>query len=113
MYSMKADGSDVVGLVFTKRGPYQGVRYVPIRRECAYFDPWPLSEEFFLMPWGIISDRTERRLQEKDNETNMRLARPTKDVEQLRRQEFGGDFIWPDEIDRDNPTGVEYHRPIP
>jgi hypothetical protein len=58
---------------YTKRGLYQGVRYVPIRRECAYFDPWPLSAEFFLVPWGIISDRTERRLQEKDNETNMRL----------------------------------------
>jgi hypothetical protein len=43
----------------------------------------------------------------------MRLARPTKDEKQLRLQEFGGDFIWPDEIDRDNPTGVEYHRPIP
>ena len=43
----------------------------------------------------------------------MRLARPSKDEEQLRRQESGGEFIWPDEIDQNNPTGVEYHRPIP
>lgn len=42
----------------------------------------------------------------------MRLARPTKDEQELQRQEFGGDFIWPDEIDRHNPTGVEYHRPL-
>jgi hypothetical protein len=59
---------------YTKRGLYQGIRFVPIQRECAYFDPWPLSEEFFLIPWGTISDRTERRLQEKDNETSMRLC---------------------------------------
>jgi hypothetical protein len=30
----------------------------------------------------------------------------------FNRKEFGGDFIWPDEIDRDNPTGVEHHRPL-
>jgi hypothetical protein len=42
----------------------------------------------------------------------MRLARPTKDEQQLQRQEFGGDFIWPDEIDRRDPTGVEHHRPL-
>lgn len=58
---------------YTKRGLYQGIRFVPIRKECAYFDPWPLSEAFFLTPWGIISDKKERGLQEKDNETNMRL----------------------------------------
>jgi hypothetical protein len=58
--------------VYKKRGLYQGVRFTPIRRECAYFDPWPLSERFFLIPWGIISDR-RKGLQEKDNETNMRL----------------------------------------
>ncbi|NQV36142.1 MAG: PD40 domain-containing protein [Phycisphaeraceae bacterium] len=58
---------------YTKRGLYQGIRFLPIRRECAYFDPWPLSEAFFLTPWGIISDKQERALQEKDNETNMRL----------------------------------------
>ncbi len=58
---------------YTRRGLYQGIRFVPIRRECAYFDPWPLSEEFFLIPWGIISDKKKRGLQEKDNETNMRL----------------------------------------
>jgi len=57
---------------YTRRGLYQGIRFVPIRKECAYFDPWPLSEAFFLIPWGRISDRT-RGLQEKDNETNMRL----------------------------------------
>ncbi len=58
---------------YTRRGLYQGIRFVPIRRECAYFDPWPLSEEFFLIPWGIISDKKLKGLQEKDNETNMRL----------------------------------------
>lgn len=58
---------------YTKRGLYQGIRFTPIRPECAYFDPWPLSEQFFLIPWGVISDRTQRRLQEQDNETNMRL----------------------------------------
>ncbi|UCD51270.1 MAG: hypothetical protein JSW27_01300, partial [Phycisphaerales bacterium] len=57
---------------YRKRGLYQGIRFVPIRRECAYFDPWPLNEAFFLIPWGIISDR-QKGLQEKDNETNMRL----------------------------------------
>ena len=58
---------------YTRRGLYQGIRFVPIRRECAYFDPWPLSEAFFLTPWGIISDKKKSGLQEKDNETNMRL----------------------------------------
>ena len=43
----------------------------------------------------------------------MRLARPTRDRQQLRLQEYGGDFLWPDEIDRSNPTGVEHHRPAP
>lgn len=43
----------------------------------------------------------------------MRLARPTKDKDQLHLQEYGGDFIWPDEIDRSNPTGVEHDRPLP
>ena len=42
---------------YTKRGLYQGVRYTPIRPHSAYFDPWPLSEDFFLVPWGIVSDR--------------------------------------------------------
>ena len=54
---------------YTKRGLYQGVRFTPIRPECAYFDCWPLSEQFFLIPWGIVSDRTEGRLQERDNDT--------------------------------------------
>lgn len=58
---------------YTKRGLYQGIRFVPIQRECAYFDPWPLSDEFFLVPWGVISDKKEKHLQEPDNETNMRL----------------------------------------
>lgn len=58
---------------YKKRGLYQGISFTPIRPECAYFDPWPLSEDFFLIPWGIISDRTRGSLQEKDNETNMRL----------------------------------------
>ncbi len=58
---------------YKKRGLYQGISFTPIRPECAYFDPWPLSEDFFLIPWGVISDRKERRLQEQDNETNMRL----------------------------------------
>ncbi|WP_197231490.1 HzsA-related protein [Novipirellula artificiosorum] len=58
---------------YSKRGLYQGIRYTPIRPHSAYFDPWPLSEDFFLVPWGIISDRKAGSLQEHDNETNMRL----------------------------------------
>jgi len=39
---------------YTKRGLYQGISFVRIKDDCAYFDPWPLSEMFYLVPWGPI-----------------------------------------------------------
>jgi hypothetical protein len=39
---------------YTKRGLYQGISFVRIKNDCAYFDPWPLSERFYLVPWGPI-----------------------------------------------------------
>ena len=39
---------------YTKRGLYQGISFVRIKNDCAYFDPWPLSETFYLAPWGPI-----------------------------------------------------------
>lgn len=39
---------------YTKRGLYQGISFVRIKNDCAYFDPWPLSEMFYLVPWGPI-----------------------------------------------------------
>lgn len=40
--------------VYTHRGLYQGISFVRIKNDCAYFDPWPLSETFYLVPWGPI-----------------------------------------------------------
>ena len=39
---------------YTHRGLYQGVDFTRIKDDCAYFDPWPLSETFYLAPWGPI-----------------------------------------------------------
>jgi hypothetical protein len=39
---------------YSKRGLYQGTSFVRIKDDCAYFDPWPLSEVFYLVPWGPI-----------------------------------------------------------
>jgi hypothetical protein len=39
---------------YTHRGLYQGISFVRIKNDCAYFDPWPLSETFYLAPWGPI-----------------------------------------------------------
>jgi hypothetical protein len=39
---------------YTKRGLYQGISFVRIKSDCAYFDSWPLSEMFYLAPWGPI-----------------------------------------------------------
>ncbi len=39
---------------YTQRGLYQGISFVRIKNDCAYFDPWPLSETFYLTPWGPI-----------------------------------------------------------
>ncbi len=39
---------------YTRRGLYQGISFVRIKNDCAYFDPWPLSETFYLAPWGLI-----------------------------------------------------------
>lgn len=41
---------------YTKRGLYQGISFVRIKNDCAYFDPWPLSETFYLTPWGPIGE---------------------------------------------------------
>ena len=39
---------------YTHRGLYQGISFIRIKNDCAYFDPWPLSETFYLAPWGPI-----------------------------------------------------------
>lgn len=39
---------------YHRRGLYQGISFVRIRDDCAYFDPWPLTETFYLVPWGPI-----------------------------------------------------------
>jgi hypothetical protein len=43
----------------------------------------------------------------------LELGNPTYDPEDLNAQRFGGEFRWPGEIDRSNPTGVEIDRPLP
>jgi len=39
---------------YTRRGLYQGITFVRIKNDSAYFDCWPLSETFYLAPWGPI-----------------------------------------------------------
>lgn len=41
---------------YNHRGMWQGCSYVPIKNDYAYFEPWPLSETYFLIPWGVISN---------------------------------------------------------
>ena len=41
---------------YTRRGLYQGISFVRIKDDCAYFDSWPLSETFYLAPWGPIQE---------------------------------------------------------
>jgi hypothetical protein len=57
---------------YNSRGLYNGASYIEIKPECAYFDPWPLSEDFYMVPWGQITD-PEGWAQENENETNMGL----------------------------------------
>jgi hypothetical protein len=39
---------------YTHRGLYQGISFIRIQNDSAYFDCWPLSETFYLAPWGPI-----------------------------------------------------------
>jgi hypothetical protein len=57
---------------YTKRGLYQGISFVRIKNDCAYFDPWPLSETFYLIPWGPI-EGGRGGLQEQYTQVPMKL----------------------------------------
>ncbi len=57
---------------YTKRGLYQGISFIRIKNDCAYFDPWPLSETFYLAPWGPI-EGGRGGLQEEYTKVPMRL----------------------------------------
>ena len=58
---------------YTNRGLYQGISFVPIKRDCAYFDPWPLSETCYLVPWGPIEGPARGGLQENYTRVPMQL----------------------------------------
>jgi Hydrazine synthase alpha subunit middle domain/WD40-like Beta Propeller Repeat len=58
---------------YTNRGLYQGISFVPIKQDCAYFDPWPLSETFYLVPWGPIEGDRRGGLQESLTKVPMEL----------------------------------------
>jgi hypothetical protein len=45
---------------------------VRIKNDCAYFDPWPLSETFYLTPWGPI-EGGRGGLQEQYTQVPMKL----------------------------------------
>jgi hypothetical protein len=57
---------------YIKRGLYQGISFVRIKDDCAYFDPWPLSEMFYLIPWGPI-EGGRGGLQEQYTQVPMKL----------------------------------------
>lgn len=57
---------------YTHRGLYQGISFVRIKNDCAYFDPWPLSETFYLAPWGPI-EGGRGGLQEEYTQVPMKL----------------------------------------
>ncbi len=58
---------------YTRRGLYQGISFVRIKNDCAYFDPWPLSERFYLAPWGPIQGEARGGLQENYTKVPMKL----------------------------------------
>jgi hypothetical protein len=37
---------------YTSRGMWQGCAYVSIKNDYCYWEPWPLSESYFVIPWG-------------------------------------------------------------
>ena len=40
---------------YTSRGMWQGCAYVSIKNDYCYWEPWPLSESYFVIPWGTNS----------------------------------------------------------
>lgn len=58
---------------YSRRGLYQGISFVPIKKDCAYFDPWALSETFYLVPWGPIEGGGRGGLQEEQTKVPMKL----------------------------------------
>jgi hypothetical protein len=58
---------------YTRRGLYQGISFIRIKNDCAYFDPWPLSETFYLAPWGSIEGGGRGGLQEEYTKVPMKL----------------------------------------
>jgi hypothetical protein len=57
---------------YTRRGLYQGITFIRIKNDCAYFDPWPLSESLYLTPWGPI-EGGRGGLQEEYTQVPMKL----------------------------------------
>ncbi len=38
---------------YTSRGMWQGCAYISIKNDYCYWEPWPLSETYFLIPYGV------------------------------------------------------------